>query len=592
MDKTAAPVYTDRIGEYTKEQQAITRQLSFISFLRLLLFLAFAWFLYTAFRERFHTNDLLYALLTIPWFLFFVFLASKRKARNRFLEQLIQINENELSIGRGNASFLDDGTSYSPQKGFTVDLSIFGKESLFHLLNRAGSKTGREQLSRRLCSPLLAPADIRDHQAGIRELSGKLAFRQNLLAHTLLLEEEEALPQLRSGIRENNFAVLTNRGWTFLATAWPITGLAVMAYAIWVGHIQWALAIIILGLLLLSFIFKKVSQLYNHISKRSYLYGGYAICFRLISDEKFEHAYLQKKQKEIAEAEYAFNRLARLSSLFDLRVSGISIFINGLFLFDLLCARAYLNWNKKYQPYIATWFDTMGEIEALNSLATFHYNHPAFIFPEPIENELFIRADGMGHPLMNQKIAVVNDIELGHPAKLHLITGSNMSGKSTFLRALGLNMILAQTGAPVFAKTFVFRPVQFLTSFHHIDSLSESTSYFYAELKALQAIIRSLNQPVPSLVLLDEVMRGTNSKDKHDGTALLIKKILGHSCLTVIATHDTELGILAGAHPGDIENFCFESALASGELTFDFKKRNGIAQTTNATYLMQQMGII
>ena len=167
-----------------------------------------------------------------------------------------------------------------------------------------------------------------------------------------------------------------------------------------------------------------------------------------------------------------------------------------------------------------------------------------------------------------------------------------MSGKSTFLRTLGLNMILAQLGAPVFANNFLFRPMRLLTSFHHIDSLEESTSYFYAELKCLQHIIESLNQPIPALVLLDEVMRGTNSKDKHDGTALLIKKILNFHCLTLIATHDTELGSLAESYPDAVGNFCFESGLTDDGLTFDFIMHKGVAQTKNATYLMQKMGII
>jgi DNA mismatch repair ATPase MutS len=193
---------------------------------------------------------------------------------------------------------------------------------------------------------------------------------------------------------------------------------------------------------------------------------------------------------------------------------------------------------------------------------------------------------------MKEETAVVNDVSIGGEAKLHLITGSNMSGKSTLLRTLGLNLVLAQLGAPVFAKRFVFHPLRLLTSFHHIDSLEESTSYFYAELKSLKDIIDSLAEPQPALVLLDEVMRGTNSKDKHDGSALLIKKLLNFSCLSLIATHDTELGVLANNHPGMIANFCFESELINDELTFDFKMRGGVAQSKNATFLMQKMGII
>ncbi len=592
MQEAQLNIYTNRIIEFNKEQAAIRKQLSLISVLRLLLFLVFAGFLYQAFKERFAGHSLLYSLLTIPVFIVLVLLAGRKKAKFKFLQQLIFINQNEIDITLGKDSFLDNGHAYSPQKGFTVDLGLFGKDSLFHLVNRVGSLPGREQLTERLTHPFLVPADIINYQGAAKELSGKLVFRQNLLAHALLLEEDEALPQLRAGILMEQFSTLESVIWTVIAKVWPIAGIIISIYSVWVDSYRLLLLFGVLGLLLLSFTFRKVSQLYNHISKRSYLYNQYAKCFSLILNEKFEHPYLLKKQEEIGEAALAFQRLSKLTGLFDLRMSLFSFVINGLFVLDLICARAYVTWNRQYQPQIPNWFDTLGEMEVLNSLATFHYNHPAFIFPEAITGALSIEASGMGHPLMNETAAVTNDISIGNQSKLHIITGSNMSGKSTFLRTLGLNMVLAQTGAPVFANSFVFRPVIFLTSFHHIDSLSESTSYFYAELRALQSIIQSLDEPTPSLVLLDEVMRGTNSKDKHDGTALLIKKILGFQCLTLIATHDTELGILADAHPGEVANFCFESELSSEGLTFDFKKRKGVAQSTNATYLMKQMGII
>ena len=234
----------------------------------------------------------------------------------------------------------------------------------------------------------------------------------------------------------------------------------------------------------------------------------------------------------------------------------------------------------------------MGEVEMLNSLAAFHFNHPSYIFPECSNDGLIIDAKGMGHPLMKIEQAIVNDFTIGAQSLLHIITGSNMSGKSTFLRTLGLNMVLAQMGVPVFAEKFVFRPARILTSFHHIDSLEENSSYFYTELKALHEIILSLENQMPALVLLDEVMRGTNSKDKHDGTALLIKKLLQFNCMTLIATHDTDLGILAESYSGAIENFCFESELSDNILSFDFKIRRGIAQSRNATFLMKKMGII
>ncbi len=592
MENERTGIYKERIEKFTREQAVIRKELWRISVARLILFLMAAWFVYSAFRDRFEGYELLYAICTIPVFVVLVLFSGRKKEEFKFLQQLIFINQNELDIREGRESFLNNGESYVSAKGFTVDLGLFGKHSLFQQLNRTGSLPGKEQLAKHLSHPFLDPVDITSYQGAVKELATQLAFRQELLARALLLEEEEALPQLKAGIPLETFSVIEKGVWSFLAKVWPVAGIAVTLYSVWEDNYRFMLLFGVLGLLILSFVFRRVNKLYNHISKRSYLYNQYAQCFAMIGNATFQDPLLVKKQQQINEAAGAFKHLSKLTGLFDLRMSLFSFVLNGLFLLDLLCSRAYLKWNRQYQSQIPGWLDTLGEMELLNSIAGFHYNHPAFIFPQPVQGRLSIEAVGMGHPLMKEEAAVVNDLSIGTSSQLHIITGSNMSGKSTYLRAVGLNMVLAQMGAPVFARQFEFTPVQFLTSFHHIDSLSESTSYFYAELRALQAIIQSLESPVPSLVLLDEVMRGTNSRDKHDGTALLIKKILCYQSLTLIATHDTELGILAAENPGSVENFCFESELTTDGLHFDFKKKNGVAQSTNATYLMKKMGII
>ncbi|MEO8172253.1 MAG: hypothetical protein ABI581_04185 [Sediminibacterium sp.] len=585
-------VYQKRVSEFREEETRYARQLSFTSVVRLLLFLLFAWFIYSAFKVRFQGYDLLFALICITVFLVIVFISATINKKIKFIRQLILINENEIDIAKGIPSVLDNGSSFSPSKGFAVDLNVFGKHSLFHLLNRTGSRSGKKELSRRLASPFTNGNNIHNYQECVKELSGRIEFRQDLLAHTLLFKEEETLDQLQAALPEGSFDKLQSKFWKTVSIAWPVLGIFVIIFCVWKDNYASLLAFIILGFMVLAIVLKPINLLYLHISKRSYLYSQYARCFQLISEEKFEHLYLQKKQEEIIHASRAFKKLSSLIGVFDLRLSLLSFFSNGIFLVDLFCALSYLKWNRQYQPQIKNWFDNLGEIELLNSVASFQYNHPSFIFPQAVTEKLLIEATGMGHPLMKKEKAVVNDVAIGEGSKLHLITGSNMSGKSTFLRTLGLNMVLAQIGAPVFAQTFVFRPLRLLTSFHHIDSLEDSTSYFYAELKCLQEIVVSLKDPQPALVLLDEVMRGTNSKDKHDGTALLIKKILGYNCLTLIATHDTELGILSEDHPGVVDNFCFESELKNNELSFDFMMRKGVAQSKNATFLMQKMGIV
>lgn len=592
MSDSLLRIYGERADQFRAEKKVLSQQLSLNSVLRLIFFSLFAWLIYSAFRQRFEGFALGYALASIAVFLFFVSRAAVLKQRIAFQQQLILINENEIEVLSGKSSCFDDGTDVLRSQGFANDLTVFGKKSLYHILNRTGSRPGKQKLAAALMVPSLNKQQIEEQQACVKELSGKIHFRQTLLAHTLLLKEEEALPQMMAGLPEHAGAALQQSPWKQLAWIWPISGVIIISYSIWMDQYTWLLLFTVLGLLLLSVVLGKISLLYNHISKKSYLFTQYAACFDWICAAQLEHPGLQQKQERLTEAAGAFRKLARLIGVFDLRLSLFSFFVNGLFLSDLICALAYLRWNQKYQSSFKDWFDAMGEIEMLNSIANFQYNHPSFVFPNIVTDQLVMNATGLGHPLMKTDTAVCNDFSIGNPAKLHLVTGSNMSGKSTFLRAVGLNMVLAQIGAPVFAQSFSCRPVRILTSFHHIDSLEESTSYFYAELKCLQTIIQSLAAPEPALVLLDEVMRGTNSTDKHDGTAQLIKKIVQQNCLTLIATHDIELGILAAEYPGLVENFCFESEVTETGLHFDFRKRKGVAQSKNATYLMKQMGIV
>ncbi len=585
-------VYKDNISMYTKAIAGNQQWLSALSLLRLLFFFGFGWFLYTAFANRFSGNELLVSITSLLLFLVLVFWSHSFQQKRKILRQLVLINENEMALMEGGPSRWDNGAAFMVKNGFAADLQLFGNYSLYHLLNRTGSNVGRKKLSERLLNPILKPERILTYQACSIELAAATTFRQQLLAHTLLLEEGDAAALIQAGIAEEIFAVLQSTFWTILSFVWPITGFSLLIYSVVTDDYRYLLVFGIAGLLLLSFVFKKVGLLYAHISKRSYLFGQYGNIFGLISTQPVQHPYLVQQQSHISEAMRAFKMLSRLIGLFDLRLSLFSIFLNGLFLSDLLMARAYLKWNKKYQSLTRQWFSILGEWEFLHSIATYHFNHPAFVFPTLSEEQNCILADAMGHPLMEEGKAVVNDISIGNHDRLHLITGSNMSGKSTYLRALGLNMVLAQMGAPVFARSFRCSNMELLTSFHHIDSLEESTSYFYAELKCLQNIIATLANGKPALVLLDEVMRGTNSTDKHDGTALLIKKILGYRCLCLIATHDIALGELADQYPGELANFCFESEMTDRGLHFDFAIRKGVARSKNATYLMQQMGII
>jgi DNA mismatch repair ATPase MutS len=250
-------------------------------------------------------------------------------------------------------------------------------------------------------------------------------------------------------------------------------------------------------------------------------------------------------------------------------------------------------WKETYKKEFPEWIEAVGNIECLNSLATLAFTNPSFTYPEPVDSpSLRVTATGMAHPLIRAGERVTNDCSIGREQRLILVTGSNMSGKTTYLRTMGVNLLLAQCGAPVCAATFSFTPMQILSSLRVSDSLQEHTSYFMAELKKLQRIIHRIQDGTPSLVLIDEILRGTNSDDKTYGSEQFIRKLLQYHCLSFFATHDLSLGSLEQELPGLVSNACFESTIDGNELHFDYRLRQGIARNRNASFLMKRMDII
>jgi DNA mismatch repair ATPase MutS len=270
----------------------------------------------------------------------------------------------------------------------------------------------------------------------------------------------------------------------------------------------------------------------------------------------------------------------------------VNILMNSLFLYDIQCLIALEKWKDQYKDEFENYIDCVGNIECLNSLGCFARNHPKYAYPTITEGTLFIEAKQIAHPLIPESECVPNDFLIGKENQTHLVTGSNMSGKTTFLRTIGINLLLAECGAPVCAAYFSFAPMGILSSIRVSDSLQEHTSYFMAELKRLQYIIAQLQSGRPFLVLVDEILRGTNSEDKTHGSEQFIRKLLQYNCLSLFATHDLSLSELENGLPGRISNYCFESIIQDGQLHFDYTLQKGVAKNKNASFLMQKMGII
>jgi DNA mismatch repair ATPase MutS len=286
-------------------------------------------------------------------------------------------------------------------------------------------------------------------------------------------------------------------------------------------------------------------------------------------------------------------KIGQLINSLDYRLNIIvGIILNGLILWDFQCLKRLEKWKSAYKTYFATWLEMLGQVDAFVSLGNFAANNPDYVYPSIAVDDNFFVSTDLGHPLINESVRVCNNFEISRKGTAIIVTGANMSGKSTFLRTLAVNYILAMTGAPVCAKKFIFKPVKLFTSMRAEDSLSDNESYFYAELKRLKQLKLLIDNHEPVFFILDEILKGTNSADKSLGSKMFLTKLVEMGGTGLIATHDISLGELETSFPEKIMNNCFEIEIDEGKISFDYIIRQGITNKMNAVLLMKQMGII
>jgi DNA mismatch repair ATPase MutS len=270
----------------------------------------------------------------------------------------------------------------------------------------------------------------------------------------------------------------------------------------------------------------------------------------------------------------------------------VGFVLNSLFLWDIRSIYRLWDWHQTHHEKLADWLDVIAETDALVSLANFSYNHPAYVFPNIHEGDFTFRAQELGHPLLHPDKRINNDLLVDGWSKVLIVTGANMAGKSTFLRTVGVNLVLARSGAPVCAAEMVFTPVEIYTNMRTTDSLLKDESYFFAELKRIKGVLDRLKNGERIFVILDEMLKGTNSVDKLNGSKELIRKLLELKSVSLIATHDLKLSEMEDEFPQQVFNKCFEIRIENNELVFDYKLSDGVTKTMNATFLMKKMGII
>ncbi|MES2892176.1 MAG: hypothetical protein V4725_09200 [Bacteroidota bacterium] len=540
---------------------------------------------------------LIVVALLVALFVKLVFLDLDNKNSIKHTQLLITVNETETKALAGEYFSFEDGAMHAPHDHvYANDLDIFGHASLFQYVNRTTSAMGSAALAELLLHPATA-VEISERQLAVKELAGFPEWRQSLLAYGLEKKiESSTRERLREWITQPN-SFLSFKAWGILRYVLPAIILAITAAYIFdlVSNRVFNYTVLIFGILA-YFISKRVTPVQQQLSRIVDEISVMTDSIALIEQANFASPLLSRLKKQFyleqSKASLQLKELKTILDRMDLRYNPVVFIPLDIFLlWDLQQVLALEQWKDRNQQKITEWFGAVGMLEAMSSLATVHFNHPAWCFPEIKEPHFSIEGTDIGHPLINENKRVNNPISIQRSGELMLITGSNMAGKSTYLRSIGINVVLAMAGSVTCASRFAVSPVQLLTSMRIADNLEENTSTFYAELKKLKTIIEKVNRKEEVFILLDEILRGTNSLDRHTGSEALIKQLIKKDAVGIIATHDIALAQLKEQFPANILNHFFDVQVSNDELYFDYRLKEGVCNSLNASILMKKIGI-
>ncbi|MFV8379179.1 MutS-related protein [Flavobacterium sp. LB3R33] len=588
-------IYKAKKIRFSTALTTINKKYNSISVLRLFTIVLFLVSIYYYIKN----SQIIFVVAAIFLFGLFVFLMrihTKLLFEKQVNKALFDINDNEISYLERNKIPFENGQEFNDfHHPYAYDLDIFGEHSLFQNLNRTATFIGKKTFANQLLSILPNDEITRNHQA-VKELTEKLDWRQEFLAFAKVSNDNQSNYETLLKWSTFNSKPLSKMS-VFISYFSPLLFLGFLIAYVVTSNTFFASVLsylFVVNLMILGRFMKRIQAEVANSTNIDKTIHQYSLLLQKIENESFQSQKLiDLQQKLMFKKENASIHLKQLAGLFS-NMDSISNFVtaivfNGTFLFNLHVLKSLIQWKKDHAEALENWLEVIGEFEMLNSLANFSYNNPEFVYPT-LNTNFEIDFKDLSHPLLNEKTRIGNDVRF-HPESFMILTGSNMSGKSTFLRSLGINMVLSGMGSPVCAKQANVHPLTVLVSMRLSDSLSDSESYFFAEIKRLKQIMDELENR-PAFVLLDEILRGTNSDDKRNGTIEVVKKVIGKKAVGAIATHDIEVCLTTNEYPNILTNKCFEVEIINNELHFDYKLRDGICKNRSATFLMKKMGVI
>jgi DNA mismatch repair ATPase MutS len=542
------------------------------------------------------SDSLFFWLTPVPLgiFIFLVNRQSQQEEQKQLTSYLELLNKREAKAILFEPTDFSDGSRFAdPHHPYGHDLDLFGAGSVFQYLNRSGTQLGEERLAHELKNLPFTEAELSLRQEAVKELGDRVEFRQRVWALGRQINDFSFdRSTLLSWLSEKPF-IYGNTLYSVLRWGLPAITLIVVGFTIynW-SYFPLLFIMMIVQITIAGFRAKRIGEFQHVLSSGKKVLSNYARIFEELANHKVESVLMKKHHTFAVSAFEKVKEFSALVNALEARMNPIAMqFGNGLFLYDFHAVARLEKWRDQNASELPHWLESLGEWDSLLSLATLHYNFPNYAFAE-INSRPELEGRDVGHLLLPDSIRITNNFDLGKPANIWLITGANMAGKSTFLRSLGVNFVLGSTGSPVCASRWRMPLIALRSGMRTTDSLQDHQSYFFAELYRLQSIMQELRSGKPAFILLDEILKGTNSTDKQLGSRELLRQLKDMKALVVLATHDIALGNLAEQYPNQIANACFEGKIENDQLAFDYTLHPGVAQKANATFLMRKMGII
>ncbi len=587
--KNPIEFYISEKEKFTNILSSLKKKLSLLSLLRFSVFILTVLGIYFFFGRINIVVPVFLGGMTV--FILLVSIYNDLRYQKDKTLRIISINQLEIDVINGDLSRLDKGKEFlNPEHFYSYDIDLFGAGSFFQYINRTATKNGKQKLAEILTENNIN--NITDKQKAVRELSKDPHWRQNFLATAEMIKVDTGSEDILNWMMHYRYFV--PKVFSYLPLIFSVISLLLIA-GFSFSFLPFSVVFIWFsaGLFVTFFFIKKINVLYENSDKIKGNFNQYHKLLDLIEKQKFKSEILSDKQNEIRsqheKASIIFKKFSAILDAFDQRNNMIfGILGNGFLLWDMQQSYKIEKWLKDYHDKVAHWFDVIAYFDAQNSLANYVFNHPEYVFPKITQNKL-IDSIALGHPLIDSKQRIDNDFTIDEK-EFFIITGANMAGKSTFLRTVSLSIVMSNIGLPVCAKKYVYHPIKLITSMRTSDSLSKDESYFFSELKRLKFIVDEITKD-RYFIVLDEILKGTNSKDKAIGSRKFVMRLVNSGSTGIIATHDLSLCEIENDFT-QIKNKYFDAEIVNDELLFDYRLKQGICKNMNASFLLKKMDIV